>query len=442
MESKPETVLNPEDELKRLREKTGQQELTELKRGLMGGYKQKDVAAYVERLKNQLATAERTYKARISELSQEKDQLRFERDGLQSRLKQLESEPASDELKSELHQARQVAESFLADRGSLEEKLKYMTRMSDEAVAALQQRVEELEAGLALAGERNEALVYEADAAREEQREAFEKELAALAAEREGLQVQLEALAARAEQTEAGLRGELQEMIAQLEAAQARAADADMKVEEATHQLGFLSQENAVLTSQVETARQNISALMQDNQTVEAVNDRMRAAINSLLVKAEAVVKENGVVAALLEAEREKVRRYQLQNSGLADMVARVRTAGQLLGERVEELDRTLAGQEGQATGPEPVSARVKGDPLDFTPARNPLKDIVAELAVIQAGMAQYQKPQQSIDHRPAKPAAAHPEAAGASLSPAAEQSSHAGEPLREDPIASEGPAL
>jgi chromosome segregation ATPase len=166
MESKPETVLNPEEEFKRLREKTGQQELTELKRGLMGGYKKKDVAAYVERLKNQLATAERTYKARIAELSQEKDQLRYERDSLQSRLRQTESEPASDELKTALQQAQQVAESFLADRGSLEEKLKHMTRMSDDAVNSLQRRVEELETALAQAGERNEALIYEADAAR------------------------------------------------------------------------------------------------------------------------------------------------------------------------------------------------------------------------------------------------------------------------------------
>ncbi len=407
MENNPETVLNPEEEFKRLREKTGQQELTELKRGLMGGYKKKDVAAYVERLKNQLATTERTYKARIAELSQEKDQLRYERDSLQIRVRQAESEPASDELKTALHQAQQVAESFLADRGSLEEKLKYMTRMSDDAVNSLQRRVEELEAALAQAGERHEALIYEAEAAHEEQREAFAKELAALAAEREGLQVQMEALTARSEQTEAWLRGELQETSARLDAAHVRLADADGRVEEAARQLDGLAQENTALTAQVETARQNISALLREKEAVEAINDRMRAALNSLVVKAEAVVKENTVVASLLEAEREKVRHYQLVNSGLADMVARVRMAGQLLDERVAELNRTLVGQESQAAKPDPgLAGRRKNDPLDFSPVRDPLKDIVAELSLIQASLTQYQLPNRLPEDKQARSAA------------------------------------
>jgi hypothetical protein len=51
-------------------------------------------------------------------------------------------------------------------------------------------------------------------------------------------------------------------------------------------------------------------------------------------------------------------------------------------------------GQENQAAKPDPgLAGRMKNDPLDFSPARDPLKDIVAELSIIQASLAQYQLP-------------------------------------------------
>jgi hypothetical protein len=90
MEAKErEAALNPEEEFKKLRDKTDREELSELKHGLMGGLKPKDVEVFVARLKDQMQTAERTYKNRISELTGERDQLRDERDDLQSRLDEL-----------------------------------------------------------------------------------------------------------------------------------------------------------------------------------------------------------------------------------------------------------------------------------------------------------------------------------------------------------------
>lgn len=368
-------AVNPEEEFKKLREKTGKEELSELKHGMLGGYRRRDVELYVTRLKCQLQSMEKTYKGHIADLTQEKEQLRYERDVLQGRLARQEEAPAPV-LQTELQQARRAAEGFLADKDTLEEKLRYITLTADETIEELREKTETLEAELAR-----------------------EHELCdGLQAEKEGLLVQLEAQSQKFLDRETALRRELEDVKCRVEAEQARSAAHDTQMEEAAKQ-------TEELIAQLDVARRNISALLAEKEAVCATNEQMRKALNSLIVKADAVVKENGVVTSMLESERDRVRQYQVANGKLSDLLARVRTANQLLQERITEVDRMLTPPDGvmQAKAPSGAPWRGMADVFDFSEAKDPLKDIVTELNAIQANLAQYQLPVRTAEEQEKK---------------------------------------
>lgn len=400
------TAVNPEEELKKLREKTGDDELAELKHGLLGGYRRQDVALYVGRLKGQLQTAEKTFKNHIVEITAEKDQLRYERDTLIARLTQLESVPDSI-LKAELQQAKRAAEGFLADKGTLEEKLHAISRMSDESIAEMQAKTESLEEQLRQAQERIGELQAEKDGIHAADMEAFQAEKNAMKMEMEGLQVQFESYVNKSEENEHELRSEIDTLNCRIEAEKALSSEYHSMLEESGWQIEDLNRDNTTLSGQLEVARQNIRQLLSDKEVVEGINEQLRMALNSLVVKADAVIKENNVVGSLLDAERERVQQYQAMNDRLSDMLARVHMANQLLDERVVELDKALSWGNGQMSKANPGTPKRNGkaDMLDFTDGKNnSFQEIITELNSIQASLSQYQQPSKLCDDKSKKP--------------------------------------
>ena len=142
----------------------------------------------------------------------------------------------------------------------------------------------------------------------------------------------------------------------------------------------------------MEAARQNILRAMAEKEEAEALNTRLRDALNTLVVKADAVIKENAVLAAQIDAERGRTQQYQAMHEKLADTLARIRMAGAMLDERVLEADKTLAWGAVQAARPASSSRRGRKDVLDFTDGKSDaLHDIICELNNIQQNLSQYQ---------------------------------------------------
>jgi chromosome segregation ATPase len=478
-----ETAVNPEEELKKLREKTDKDEMTELKRGLLGGYRSRDVAQFVSRLKEQLQTSEKTFKNHITELGAEKDQLRIERDALLAKVALYESsenqkseaefafskddaskrELHASILKSELQQAKRTAEGFLADKDSLESKLRDLSQLADENIAELQGRLDILDAELKQATEISSTLSAEKEtfqaqleaqageanaraAALEQQIDSLSEKLQLTQQQRDGLQVHKDALqgelAARAKEYEESTSSLSQQMIQleeQLVAGESQAADfeaklddtlkkLDRKVEENLQlrsqlsetrqencrlnvQVDNLTCENNGLATQLEVARQNILKLLSDKEAIEDINGQLRDALNNLLVKADAIIRENTVVASQLDTERDKVQQLQAMHEKLCDMLMRVRMANQLLDERIIDMDKALAWGSGQMVKPNTIAKHrnTKSEMLDFTDGKSTaLKDIISELNSIQNNLAQYQQPLLHWDEPDKKPNARH----------------------------------
>lgn len=449
-----ETAVNPEEELKKLREKTDKDELAELKHRLLGGYKKGDVDQFVSRLKDQLQTVEKTFKSHISELTLQKDQLRGERDALLMRLAAYESASnegrewippdaavtiAGDEaLQSELLDAKRSAEGLLADRASLEEKLQQLSRLADGDIAELKSRIVELETSLKEARSQCEGLAADKNALQaqmESQAKDSEALCEALESEKTALQEKLSELTGEHEAAVANLGAQIKEMEGRMADEEYAAAESGKKLEDARKklikkdedilqlkgQLADTRKENCKfaehisgcereiegLASQVEVAKQNILRLLADKEVVETMNTRLRDSLNTLVVKADAVIKENGVIAAQLEEERDRAQQYQAMHEKLTDMLARVRMANKMLDERVLDMDKSLSWGSGQISKPVAGARRrgTKAELLDFTDGKSTaLRDIICELNSIQNNLAQYQQPAQQRDEPEKKP--------------------------------------
>jgi chromosome segregation ATPase len=393
-----DNAASPGEELKKLREKTDKDELAELKRRLLGGYRRGDVDQFVSRLKDQLQTVERTFKGHISELTEEKDRLRSERDDLLAKVAMYESaasaKPAEDPndlksmeeyaaaLKAELLEAKSALDSAAAERDELSGKLQALSALADESAADLESKYTGLQARLD-----DQAHEYEAAAA--------------------GLRGELQALETRLgekDEETAVLAGRLEEAEKKLarkseEAQQLKGQLAETRQENCTltERTAELERENEGLAAQLDVAKQNILRLISDKEAAEAANGRMREAMNSLVVKADAVIKENAVLVSQLDAERGRAQQYQAMHEKLSDTLARVRMASAMLDERVMEADKTLAWGSAQAAKPAAAGRRraEKADLLDFTDGKSEaLHDIICELNSIQNNLAQYQPPQ------------------------------------------------
>jgi chromosome segregation ATPase len=329
-----ENALNPEEELKKLRRKTDRDELGELHRGLMGGYRSRDVAMFVERLKDQMQTAEKTFKSRISELTQEREKLKSECGELSARLKKAET--AAKETKA----AKQDEAVAVADRAP------------GEADPELQVRVEALQAELQQALEQKETL----------------------AAERDDMHAALEVANAKLE-TEAGTLSRQLEEAARENKALKEQAEA-------------LTRANAGLSAQLETSKRNILESVNEKDAFAQVNEQLREAMNCLLVKAEAALQENEALNARLNEEREQTQRYRALFDTMGDMLARVRTAGRMLDDRVDEMGKALSWGNGQASRPATGAHRkTKAELLDFTDGKgSAVKELMGELKSIQGG--------------------------------------------------------
>lgn len=328
-----ETALNPEEELKRLRKKTDRDELGELHRGVLGGYRSRDVAAFVERLKDQMQTAEKTFKSRIEELTREKEKLKGECGELSAKLKKAEA--AAKETK-----AQKTGEAEADNRAPAG------------GDPELQGRVEALEKELRQALEQKEALADE----RDDMRAALEEARAKL-------------------ETEAG-------------ALSRQLAEAGRDNKALREQAEALTRANASLTAQLETSKRNILESVGERDALTQVNEQLRGAMNSLLVKADAALQENDALNARLNEEREQTQRYRALLETMADMLTRVRTAGQLLDDRVEEMGKALSWGNGQASRPATGAHRKsKAELLDFTDGKGQaVKDLMGELKSIQGG--------------------------------------------------------
>jgi chromosome segregation ATPase len=336
----PETAVNTEEELRRLRDKTDKGEIGELRHGLLGGYRSRDVASYVERLKGQLQTAERTFKSRIAELAQEKEKLKGEYNALAARLAFYES-AAKEEHTGEAD----------GDGGGAGE----LIRIADENIAELHGRVDALETELRHANEQKQCLY----------------------AGRDGLQAERDELRAR-------LEAEAKEHSERLEESR--------KEHKALHgQMESLARANGDLADQLEISKQNILESISEKDALAEINEELREALNSLIVKADAAVDENDDLNARFAAEREKSQRYQALYDSLSGMLARVRTAGRLLDEKVEEMEKTLCWGNGQASKPTTgAHKRTKAELLDFTEGKSAaVKDLIGELKSIRGGLAQ-----------------------------------------------------
>jgi regulator of replication initiation timing len=334
-----DNALNPEEELKKLREKTDRDELGELRRGVLGGYKSRDVASYVERLKDQLQTAEKTYKNRIAELAQEREKLRADCQELASRLAILESR--------ESEEPPRAAEPD--DAIGTEE----LIRRADESIAEMRGRVEALEAELAEARELNGRTLSEKD----------------------GLQLELDELQAR-------LAAEATEHDRLL--AESRRQSCELR-----DQFEALARANNGLADQLEISKRNILEAVSEKDALAEVNEQLRGALNALAVKADAAVQENETLNAQLADEREQSQRYRTLLESLADNLSRVRAADRMLDERVVEMDKTLNWGAGQASKPATgVHKRTKAELLDFNEGKGPaVRELVTELKKIQGGL-------------------------------------------------------
>jgi chromosome segregation ATPase len=328
-----ENALNPEEELKKLRKKTDRDELGELHRGLLGGYRSRDVALFVERLKDQMQTAEKTFKSRIAELTQERENLKGECGELNVKLKKAEN--AARETK-----AAKPAETAAPDRAA------------GEANGELQVRIEALENELRQALEQKESL----------------------AAERDDMHAALAEANAKLE-TEAGTLGR--------QLAEAKSENKAFK-----EQVEALTRANASLTAQVETSKRNILESVNEKDALAQVNEQLREAMNCLLVKADAAIEENDALNARLNEEREQTQRYRALFDTMGDMLARVRTAGRLLDDRVDEMGKALCWGAGQASRPATGTHRKsKAELLDFTDGKgSAVKELMGELKSIQGG--------------------------------------------------------
>jgi chromosome segregation ATPase len=427
-----ETAVNPEDALRKLREKTDKDELMELKRGLFGRYRNRDVVQYVARLKEQLQTVEKTYKGHIAEIVQEKDAFRAERDSLLGRLCLYESAAKETQgaensptggctemsahasmLASELQQAKHAAKEILEDKGSLEEKLAELAALADENIAGLQCKIEALETELKQALDDNAALELVKGALQQQLTvltDEHEKVLETMLGQIKGLEEQLSA----AEAAYADLESNLEDTVRKLdkkteEGLLIRSQLSDTRQENCrlNVQVEAQSRENESLTAQVEVAKQNILKLLADKESAEALNAQLREALNSLVVKADAVIKENSVLLVQLESERDRVQQHQAMHDLLVDMVTRVRMANQLLSERLADMDKSLSWSSGQLSKPLTGAQRrnTKAELLDFTDGKSAaLHDIITELNSIQTNLAQYQQPAAARNEPDKKP--------------------------------------
>lgn len=329
-----EVALNPEEELRRLREKSDRDELVEMKRGLFGGYRGRDVAAYVERLKDQLQTAERTFKGRIAELEAERDKYKNENAILAQNLAQAAK---TQEIPAPAPAAPVKDES------------------DDSRVVALQS---------------------EADGLREQLRQAREQKESAVTG-KDGLQSDLN-----------GLRARLDAEIAEHDRL---IAESNRENKALNDRIEALIHANGSLEDQLEVSKGNILEAVAGNDTLSDENAQLREALNSLVVKAGAAVDENGALNARLDAEREQTQRYRALYDSISDCLSRVRAAARIVEERVAETDKTLSWGAGQASKPATGEhKRTTAELLDFNEGRGPaVRELIGELASIQGELAQ-----------------------------------------------------
>ena len=301
------------------------------------------MAAYVERLKDQLQTAERTFKSRIAELSCERDKMKAENSELASRLKMFEAETGENHA-----EGIKGGEAPGPDPAEL-------IRIADESVAEMRGRIGELEAELA---------------------------------EARGLKERLS-------EEEGSLRDSLDDLRAQLDAESAEhdrlLNEAHRQNRELSGQADVLARANAGLTDQLEASKRNILESLAEKDALAEVNEQLREALNGLIVKAGAAVQENGELNALLSAEREQLQRYRALWESMGDSLARVRTAGRMLDERVIEMGNTLNWGAGQASKPPSGShGKTKAELMDFTEGKGPaVRELIDELKGIQGGLSQ-----------------------------------------------------
>jgi chromosome segregation ATPase len=360
---KQANALNIEDELKKLREKSDRGELMELKRGPFGGYSNKAVALYVARLKEQLQTSERTFKSHISELTAEKDGLKAERDALQSKLAAYENgakaKPAVEvphAVDDELRLAEQLRAGLQQEKDALQRQ--FAEQAGDYGLKAQEyvMRISELEDRLA----EDQGLADEYERQLDDLEKKFERST------EEGRKYQSQLSETRQENCKLILQTET------------------------------LSREIEGLSAQLEMAKRNILGLISDKEELESINVQLRESLNSLVVKADAMIRENNLLNTQLETGRAKVQQYQAMHEKLSDMLMKVRTAGQMLDEKVVEMDRALSFGDGQIAGPRASATRPasKAELLDFSPAESTaLQDVASELASIQLAMSQMQPP-------------------------------------------------
>lgn len=355
-------VLNVEDELRKLREKSDRGELMELKRGPFGGYNTKEVKQYVSRLKEQLQTAERTFKSHIAELAGEKDMLKAERDALQLKLSRYEAAAQGKE-----RQAPDESAAGIHTQAAMDPKPALQARFAEQA-EDYGMKAEEFSLRT---GELEERLAAEQNAAEE-----LERKL-------EDADRKIERLAEEGRQMRSQLSDERQE-------------NCRLNVQSEN-----LKREIDGLSTQLGVAKQNILRLISDKEALDGIISQLKDALNGLMLKADALMRENSLVSSQLEAERAKMQQYQTMHDKLSDMLSKVRTAGQMLDERVVELDKALSWGEGQMSRSRVEAPRrvTKAELLDFSAGKSSaVQDMVNELGVIQANMAQMQQPMTFVE--------------------------------------------
>jgi len=329
-----EVALNPEEELRRLREKSDRDELVEMKRGLFGSYRSRDVAQYVDRLKDQLQTAERTFKGRITELEAERDKVK-------------------------------------AENATLSQNLAQAAKTQEKPASAPAAPVKDESAGEGML-----ALQREVDELREQLRQAREQKESVLSG-KDGLQSELD-----------GLRARLDAEIAEHDRL---IAESNRENKALNDRIEALVRANGSLADQLEVSKGNILEAIAEKDSFADENAQLRQTLNILIVKAEAAVDENEALNARLDAEREQTQRYRALYESISDCLARVRAAARIVEERVAETDKTLSWGAGQASKPATGEhKRTKAELLDFNEGKGPaVRELIGELKSIQGELAQ-----------------------------------------------------
>lgn len=345
MEKHPQPQGESSGELQRLRDRSGQEELSgELKRSLFGGVSLGDVQAYVDKLRTQWHSAEQTYKGYIADLSREKETLRQERDALEGRLTEQMAALRRAQEAADLMNHPQVLQLYEQTRQT-QDQLDVARRVAETA----QTRAEELEMQLrclledsrtqelrlqAIAQQKNDAPSpeeYEQRCARyEEKIVQLNTRLSDQLYELSEASARVEALSREAEQRETTLRQQAQAQQEQLQQAL-----------EALRQQGQGTQGDiARLEQQLDEAHlakeRSLHRLAEAQSDAEAARAQLReqASVN------QALREQTRAEARQRMAEEERARRLEAENRALSNRLEDVADAIQ---EQVRQIDDTRA---------------------------------------------------------------------------------------------------